>query len=66
MTTNLKTVKDAASLLSCSEITLRRLIAARKIPYHKVGHRYLLSDDDICEYLKSVRIEPVTAGSVPL
>ena len=62
MTSQLKTIKEVAPILNCAEITIRRLIAARKIPYHKVGHRYLFSDDDISEYLLRVKVEPIAAG----
>ena len=59
MTNNLKTIKEVASLLNCAEITLRRLISARKIPYHKVGCRYLFSEDDISEFLQRVKVSPI-------
>jgi len=64
MTSNLKTIKEVAPLLNCAEITLRRLIAARKIPYHKVGCRYLFSEEDIFEYLNNVKVEQVKERSV--
>jgi len=66
MINRLKSVKDVAPLLNCSEITIRRLIAARKIPFHKIGYRYMFSDDDIFEYLRQVKVESkVTVGNVP-
>ena len=63
MTNCLKTVKEVAHLLNCAEITLRRLISARRIPYHKVGCRYMFSDEDISEYLLSVKVEPIKGKS---
>lgn len=66
MISRLKSVKEIAPLLNCSEITIRRLIAARKIPFHKIGYRYMFSDDDIFEYLRQVKVESkVTVGNVP-
>jgi excisionase family DNA binding protein len=67
MTNRLKTIKEIAQLFNCSEITIRRLIAARKIPYHKVGFRYLFSEEDISEYLNSVKVKTLLqAGGAPL
>jgi len=60
MTTNLKTIKEVAPLLSCAEVTLRRLIKARKIPFRKIGSRYLFTVEDIQQYLDAVKAEPVT------
>ena len=59
---NLKSIKATAPLLNCAEITLRRLIKARKIPFHKVGSRYLFSDENIQQYLASTKVEPLAAG----
>lgn len=62
MIKSLKTIKEVAPILNCSEITIRRLIAARRIPYHKVGYRYLFSDDDIYEFLRRVKVDTVAVG----
>jgi excisionase family DNA binding protein len=62
MTTNLKSVREVAPLLNCAEITLYRLIKARKIPFRKVGSRYLFDSTDIEQYLSSVKVEPMTGG----
>jgi len=61
---SLKTIKNVAEFLNCSEITVRRLIAARRIPYHRVGCRYLFSDEDISEYLRFSKVEPIVAEEV--
>ena len=55
----LKTLKETAPCVRCSEITLRRLIRTRKIGCKKVGRRFLFSDDDISEYLQRVQLQPV-------
>jgi len=56
---NISLIKEVAPLLNCAEVTIRRLVKARRIPFHKVGSRYLFSDDGIQEYLSSVKVEPV-------
>jgi len=67
MISRLKSVKEIAPLLNCSEITIRRLIVAREIPFHKIGCRYMFSDEDISEYLRQVKVESkVIEGSVPV
>jgi len=67
MICNLKTIKQTAQLLNCAEITLRRLIVAGKISYHKVGRRYLFTEEDLCEYLNLVRVEAKkTVGGINL
>ena len=59
---NLKSIKEVAPLLNCAEISVRRLIRARKIPFHKVGSRYLFSEENIQQYLNSTKVEPMTGG----
>ena len=63
MTSNLKSIREVAPLLNCAEVTIRRLIKARKIPYRKVGSRYLFAPEDVQQYLDSVKAEPVTAAT---
>jgi excisionase family DNA binding protein len=62
MTTNLKSVREVAVLLNSAEITLYRLIKARKIPFRKIGSRYLFSDEDVQQYLSASKVEPVVEG----
>jgi len=61
MTSSLKSIREVAPLLNCAPVTIRRLIAARKIPFRKIGSRYLFTDEDIRQYLDAVKAEPVTA-----
>jgi excisionase family DNA binding protein len=56
---NLKTIKDLSEILNCAEITIRRLIKGKKIPYRKLGSRYLFHDTDIAQILASAKVEPV-------
>ena len=47
-------IRDAAPMLKISEITLRRLIKRKEIPYHRIGYQYFFTDDDIKLYLSTV------------
>jgi excisionase family DNA binding protein len=60
--TDLKTIQQVASELHCSEITIRRMIKAKKIPYRKIGSRYFFTSSDIEQYLASVKVEPIMTG----
>jgi excisionase family DNA binding protein len=53
---NLMTLKEAAPKLRISAITLRRMAAKKDIPFHRVGSKYLFTDGDIEEYLKSCEV----------
>ena len=44
-------VRLTASLLSIAEITLRRLIRKKAIPYHRIANRYFFTEEDIQTYL---------------
>jgi len=52
----LKTIKELSAILHSAPVTVRRLIAAKKINYKKVGSRYLFTDEQIAEYLQSVDV----------
>lgn len=55
----LKSVAQAASYLGIAEITLRRKIRGRTIPFHKIGDRYLFTSRDLESFLESVRVPSV-------
>lgn len=61
---NLKSVSEIAPVLNCSEMTVRRFIRAGKIPFRKLGRRYLFCDEDIEQFLASVKVEPVIRAEV--
>ncbi|MCL1929102.1 MAG: excisionase family DNA-binding protein [Treponema sp.] len=63
MDKDLFTIKSAASYLNSATITVRRLIKARKIGYHKIGSRYMISRQHIQAYLQSVDVPPVNGGA---
>ena len=45
--TKLLTLSNAAPILNLSVITIRRLIKKREIPYHRIGHKYFFTEEDI-------------------
>jgi|TergutMp193P3_1026864.scaffolds.fasta_scaffold14984_2 excisionase family DNA binding protein len=52
----LLSIIDAAPMLKISEITLRRLIKKKEIPYHRIGKRYFFTEEDIENYLSNVSV----------
>ena len=54
MSADLFTIHDTAPKLRIAEITLRRFIKQRKIPFHKIGRQYFFTDEDINKYLTQV------------
>lgn len=52
-------VSQTAKELNVSEVTVRRLIKFMHIPYRKIGDRYLFSEQDINDYLESVKVSAV-------
>jgi excisionase family DNA binding protein len=56
----LKSVVETANTLGISEVTMRRLIKAKKISYRKIGDRYLFAQNDIDDYIASVRVPAVS------
>jgi excisionase family DNA binding protein len=46
-------IKEAAPKLKIALVTLRRLIKKRAIPYHKIGAKYFLTNEDIQLFLSN-------------
>jgi len=59
MNNELLTIKNAAPLLRCCEMTLRRFVHAGKIGYQKIGNRYFVTTSDVEDFLASCRFTPV-------
>ncbi|GHV28981.1 hypothetical protein AGMMS4952_13900 [Spirochaetia bacterium] len=55
----LMNIKQAAGELGISEITVRRLIRLRRIPYRKIGGIYRFTDDDIAQFLIISRVPAI-------
>jgi excisionase family DNA binding protein len=47
----LKTIDEVAPILRVRPVTVRRLIHDKRLPYVKVGKRYLFSDEHIKTFI---------------
>jgi len=52
----LMSIRVVAPTLNMAEITLRRLIRKREIPFHRIGHRYFFTEENINEYLSKTAV----------
>jgi excisionase family DNA binding protein len=58
------TVDEAAEYLNTGVRFVRRLIAERRIAFHKAGSHVRLAVADIETFMQAGRIEPITRNSV--
>jgi excisionase family DNA binding protein len=58
------TVPEAAGYLNTSVRFVRRLIAERRIAFHKVGTHVRIGIVDLEAFVQAGRVEPITARSV--
>jgi excisionase family DNA binding protein len=58
METKLYSVKEAAPLINCSTITMRRFIKSGVIGYKKIGKRFFFTDQHIQNYLDKAEVLP--------
>lgn len=58
------TVQEAADYLNTSVRFVRRLVAERRIAFHKVGSHVRLSVVDLDTFVEAGRVEPVTSRRV--
>lgn len=58
------TVPEAADHLNTSERFVRRLIAERRIAFHKVGSHVRIALVDLDTFVQAGRVEPITRSSV--
>jgi excisionase family DNA binding protein len=54
---NLLTVEQAADRLGTSTRFVRRLIAERRIAYHKVGRHVRIAEADLINYVAASRVD---------
>lgn len=47
-----------------SERYVRRLVAERRIPFHKLGRCVRISASDLAEFVNASRVQPITTGDV--
>ncbi|GHV93660.1 hypothetical protein AGMMS50268_41630 [Spirochaetia bacterium] len=52
-------IKQAAGELGISVVTVRRLIRLRRIPYRKIGGVYRFTDEDLAQFIATVRVPSV-------
>ena len=58
----LLTVEQAAERLNTKPRFIRRLIAERRIEFHRVGLHVRISERALAEFIESGRIAPVTSA----
>jgi excisionase family DNA binding protein len=56
----LYTVEEAAECLNTTERFVRRLIAQRRIPFHKVGRYVRLAEADLVRFVLEGRVDELT------
>jgi excisionase family DNA binding protein len=52
--TELYNLHETAQKFKIADITLRRLIKKRAVPFHRIGRKYVFTEDDIKNYLTNV------------
>ena len=57
-------VNEVARRLGTEPRFVRRLIAERRIEYHKVGRYVRISEAALDDFIKAGRVEPLTAADV--
>jgi excisionase family DNA binding protein len=58
----LLTVEQAAERLGTRPRFIRRLIAERRIEFHKVGRHVRISEQALAEFIENGRVVPVTSA----
>ena len=58
----LLTVEQAAEHLGTGPRFIRRLIAERRIEFHKLGRHVRISEAALAEFIKAGRVPPVTSA----
>lgn len=58
------TVLETAEYLNTSERFVRRLIAGRRIAFHRVGRHVRLAVADLEAFVQAGRVEPMTEADV--
>jgi excisionase family DNA binding protein len=58
------TIEQSAERLNMSVRYVRRLIAERRIAFHKIGRSVRLKATDIAAFVDAGRVEPITAASI--
>lgn len=64
MSDELLTVDEAAQRMKMSARHVRRLVAERRIPFHKLGRSVRLDAADVLAHIESCRVEPISESDV--
>ncbi len=59
----LYTVEQAAEYLNTTERFVRRLIAERRIPFHKVGRYIRITETDLAEFVHAGRVDGLSSST---
>lgn len=57
-------VKGAAAYLGVSVRFIRRLVAERRIAFHKAGTHVRFAIDDLDAFMRAGRVEPISRSTV--
>jgi excisionase family DNA binding protein len=57
-------VKETARRLGTEPRFVRRLIAERRIEFHRVGRHVRISESALADFIEAGRVEPLTLASV--
>jgi excisionase family DNA binding protein len=60
----LLTIEEAAEVMGMSTRYVRRLVAERRIAFHKLGRSVRIARADIDAYVEAGRVEAITASDV--
>lgn len=60
----LLTIEEAATFLKMSPRYVRRLVAERRIAFHRLGRSVRLKPSDLAAFIDAGRVEPMTAETV--
>lgn len=60
----LLTIEEAARRIKMSTRYVRRLVAERRIAFHRLGRSVRIHPDDLDRHVAGGRVEPITASSV--
>lgn len=61
---DLLTIEEAAARLRMSVRYVRRLVAERRVAFHRIGRSIRFKADDLDAFIESGRVEPLTATTV--
>jgi excisionase family DNA binding protein len=58
------TIAQAAARIKMSDRYVRRLVAERRIPFHKLGRSVRITASDLMAHLDAAKVQPITYSDV--